>query len=322
MHQTNERMTASLDIVIVNWNAGNKLFECLDSIRHSSADSSYHLANCIVVDNASTDGSVDQIKNMDLPLQLVVNAENKGFGSACNQGANCGSSEYILFLNPDVQLFSDSVSKSISFMESKDNQQIGILGIQMIDQTGTVHRNVARFPSPRSLFYQMLGLDRLWPGRFPPHFMTDWAHRDSRIVDQVPGAFFLIRRSLFQDLDGFDKRFFMYFEDLDLAYRARMAGWPSYYLSGVNAFHHGGGTTDQVKALRLFYVLRSRILYVAKHFGYRHALGIMLASLTVEAWVRLGWSLVNLSARNFLETLQAYVLYIRELPALIRKIRN
>ncbi|HEY3477185.1 MAG TPA: glycosyltransferase family 2 protein [Anaerolineales bacterium] len=315
-------MTANLDIVIVNWNAGDKLFECLDSVQHSNADPSYHLANCIVVDNASTDGSVDRIRSMDLPLQLIVNAENKGFGFACNQGANCGSSEYILFLNPDVRLFSDSLSKSIAFMEARENQQIGILGIQMTDQSGAIHRNVARFPSPGSLFYQMLGLDRLWPRRFPPHFMTDWAHLESRIVDQVPGAFFLIRRSLFQALNGFDERFFMYFEDLDLAYRARAAGWPSYYLASLRAFHHGGGTTNQVRSRRLFYVLRSRILYAAKHFGYGHALGLLLASLTVEACARLGWSLVNLSARNFLETLQAYALYMRELPGLIQKIRN
>jgi GT2 family glycosyltransferase len=314
-------MSVNLDIVIVNWNAGDKLVECLDSIRHSAGDTSYRLAGCIVVDNASTDGSVDRIRDMQLPLQLLTNTENKGFSAACNQGADCGSSEYILFLNPDVRLFSDSLSKSISFMEANDNRQIGILGIQMIDQAGTIHRNVARFPTPRSLIYQMLGLDRLWPRRFPPHFMGDWDHLDSRIVDQVPGAFFLIRRSVFQMLHGFDERFFMYFEDLDLAYRARLAGWPSYYLASVRAFHHGGGTTGQIKARRLFYVLRSRILYVAKHFGTRQALVIVIASLTAEAVIRLGWSLLSLSGRNVLETLQAYVLYIRALPALLRKMK-
>ena len=99
----------------------------------------------------------------------------------------------------------------------------------------------------------------------------------------------------------FDERFFMYFEDLDFAYRARMEGWVNYYLSSVKAFHHGGGTTNQVRALRLFYMLRSRVHYVAKHFGYYHALQIIIASLTIEIWVRLGWSLINGSGRNFLE---------------------
>jgi len=312
---------ANLDIVIVNWNAGNKLFECLDSIRHSNAGS-YCLAKCIVVDNASTDGSLDNIKGMDLPLKLIVNTRNKGFGVACNQGSKSGNSEYTLFLNPDVRLFPDSLSKSVSFMESPRNKQIGVLGIQMVDQNGAIHRNVARFPSTKSLFYQMFGMDRLWPHQFPPHFMTDWAHLDSRVVDQVPGSFFLMRRSLFEKLNGFDERFFMYFEDLDFAYRARMGGWVNYYLSNVKAFHHGGGTTNQVRTLRLFYVLRSRVYYVAKHFGYYHALWIIIASLTIEIWFRLGWSLINWSGKNFLETLQAYFLYIKELPALMKKIKK
>lgn len=313
---------ADLDIVVVNWNAGNKLWECLDSIRHSNHNPSVHLANCIVVDNASTDGSVDLIRDLDLPLKLILNTENRGFGFASNQGAKCVSSKYILFLNPDVRLFPDSLEKSVSFMESDHDVQIGILGIQMIDQKGVIHRNVARFPSPTSLFYQMLGIDRLLPRQFPPHFMTDWAHLESRVVDQVPGSFFLVRRAVFDQLHGFDERFFMYFEDLDLAYRARKSGWVNYYLSNVRAFHHGGGTTDQVKALRLFYVLRSRLYYAAKHFGYSHALWIMIASLTIEVWVRFGWSLIRFSTRNFLETLQAYLMYIRELPLLMKKIKT
>jgi GT2 family glycosyltransferase len=319
--RTNGFMT-NLDIVIVNWNAANKLFECLDSIRHSNTDTSFRLTKCIVIDNASTDGSLKPIKDIALPFELTINTENKGFGFACNQGSKSGNSEYILFLNPDVRLFPDSLSKSVAFMESPDNEQIGVLGIQMVDQNGAIHHNVARFPSPKSLFYQMLGLDRLWPKRFPPHFMTDWNYLESRVVDQVPGAFFLVRRSLFNDLNGFDERFFMYFEDLDFAYRARMEGWVNYYLSNVKAFHHGGGTTNQVRALRLFYVLRSRVYYVAKHFGFYQALWIIIASLTIELWIRLGWNLINLSGRNFLETLQAYFLYIKELPALMQKIKE
>jgi hypothetical protein len=259
---------------------------------------------------------------MDLPLELVINSGNKGFGTASNQGATRGNAEYILFLNPDVRLFADSISKSLSFFESHQAQNIGVLGIQMIDQNNAVHRNTARFPTPGSLFYQMLGVDRLWPRRFLPHFMTDWSHRESRVVDQVPGAFFLVRRSLFNDLNGFDERFFMYFEDLDFAYRAKQAGWSSYYLASVRAFHHGGGTTDQIKALRLFYVLRSRLVYVAKHFGYGRAIWIMIASLTFEFWARLGWSLLKFSGIDFVETLHAYFLYIRELPALLKKIRS
>ena len=123
--------------------------------------------------------------------------------------------------------------------------------------------------SPRQdlLFHQMLGLDRLWPHRFPSHFMTDWDYRENREVDQVSGAFFLVRRKVFEELNGFDERFFMYFEDLDFAYRAKQAGWRSFYLADAQAVHFGGGASYQVKGKRLYYVLNSRALYVAKHFG-------------------------------------------------------
>jgi GT2 family glycosyltransferase len=311
-----------VDIIIVNWNAGKKLFECLDSIQHANTANSFHLAKCIVVDNASTDGSLDQLANIALPLELIINTENKGFGFACNQGAKCGSSKYILFLNPDVKLFQDSLSKPITFLETVTDIPIGILGIQMINQNGAIHRNVARFPSPQSFLYRMFGVDRIWPRQFPSLFMTDWTYLHSSVVDQVPGSFFLVRRSLFDELKGFDERFFMYFEDLDFAYRARRAGWVSYYLSNVKAFHHGGGTTDQIRAWRLFYILRSRIAYVAKHFGYHRALWIVIASLIIEVWVRLAWSLIHFSRRDFMETIQAYFLYVEDLPALIRKIKN
>ncbi len=164
----------------------------------------------------------------------------------------------------------------------------------------------------------MLGLDRLWPRRFPSHFMTDWDHRDNREVDQVTGAFYLVRRMVFEELNGFDERFFMYFEDLDFAYRAKHAGWKSYYLADAQALHYGGGASYQIKAKRLYYSFNSRVLYVAKHFGAPSAIKILMASFLVEFWVRLGWSLANLSKQNFIETIQAYRMFLQTLPRLLR----
>jgi GT2 family glycosyltransferase len=148
--------------------------------------------------------------------------------------------------------------------------------------------------------------------------MTDWDHRDSREVDQVTGAFYLVRRRVFEELKGFDERFFMYYEDLDFAYRAKSAGWKSYYLADAQAFHFGGGASYQIKAKRLYYVFNSRVLYVAKHYGAPSAIKILIACLMLEFWVRLGWSLINLSTQNFVETIQAYRLFLRTLPRLLR----
>jgi hypothetical protein len=311
-----------LDIVIVNWNTGPQLQECLQSISLKNSASVLRLCECVVVDNASVDGSADSLKGLPLSLTMARNHENKGFAYASNQGAELGAAEYLLFLNPDIKLFPDSLTKALLFLQKAQNQQVGILSIQLVDRNGIVQRNVARFPTPKSLVCQMLGLDRLWPHRFPSHFMTDWDHQESQEVDQVTGAFYLVRRKVFEELRGFDERFFMYFEDLDFAYRAKQAGWKSYYLADAQAFHYGGGASYQVKAKRLFYVLKSRVLYVAKHFGVPSALKILISSLIVEFWVRLGWSLVNLSGQNFIETLRAYGMFTRALPQLLSEIRS
>jgi GT2 family glycosyltransferase len=310
------------DIVIVNWNTGSQLRDCLQSISPACPASVLCLRQAVVIDNASVDGSADSLEDFPLPLTMIRNHENKGFAYACNQGAKVGASEYILFLNPDFRLFPDSLVKALRFLEGKQNERVGILGIQLVDENGVIQRNVARFPTPKSLFYQMLGLNRLWPRRFPSHFMTDWDYQESREVDQVTGAFYLVRREVFEELKGFDERFFMYFEDLDLACRAKQAGWKSYYLADAQALHYGGGASYQVRAKRLYYVLNSRVSYIAKHFGAPSATRILVASLLVEFWARLGWSLVNLSGQNFIETLRAYGMFARTFPQLLRDVRG
>jgi N-acetylglucosaminyl-diphospho-decaprenol L-rhamnosyltransferase len=310
------------DIVIVNWNTGTQLRNCLQSILPACPAEVLRLRRCDVVDNASVDGSADDLDGLSLPISIIRNLENKGFAYACNQGAKIGMSKYILFLNPDLKLFPDSLVKALLFLEEERNERVGILGIQLVDENGMIQRNVARFPTPGSLFYQMLGLDRLWPRHFPSHFMTDWDHLARREVDQVTGAFYLVRRKAFDELMGFDERFFMYFEDLDFAYRARQAGWKSFYLPDAQALHYGGGASNQVRARRLSYVLKGRVLYVAKHFGTSAARRILLASLGIEFWTRLGGSLINFSGQNFVEILRAYGMFIKTMPSLLRELRR
>jgi len=309
-----------LDIVIVNWNTGHQLWDCLQSILLAVPSFDLNLRQCIVVDNASFDSSADGLDSLPLPLMLIKNHENRGFSYACNQGAEAGKSEYILFLNPDIRLFPGSLVKALHFLDEQGNERIGILGIQLVDEKGVIQRNVARFPTLKSLFSQMLGLDRLWPRRFPSHFMSEWDHRESKEVDQVAGAFYLVRRMEFEELKGFDERFFMYFEDLDFAYRAKQAGWTSYYLADAQAFHQGGGATYQVKVKRLFYVLKSRVLYVAKHFGMISAINILIATFLIEFWVRLGRGAVNLSKQSVCETIQTYWMFLRTLKQLLKNL--
>ncbi|OGU61204.1 MAG: hypothetical protein A2V66_12740 [Ignavibacteria bacterium RBG_13_36_8] len=279
-------MMSSIDIIIVNWNSGSYLAECLLSIE-SSLKNNFKLNRVIVIDNASTDGSFENINQTLLPVTVIMNSENLGFAKASNQGAYKSEADFLLFLNPDTRLFENSLSESISFMMKVENEEIGILGIQIINEAGEISRNCARFPSTWSIVYTSLGLDKLFPTVFPGHFMMDWDHNSSRAVDQVMGSFFFVRRNLFERLSGYDERFFVYYEDLDFAFRARKIGYHCYFLSTAQMFHKGGGTTEKIKAERLFYILQSKLLFCRKHFNKCSYFLIFFISLLLEPFVRI-----------------------------------
>jgi len=308
-------MTTPIDIIIVNWNAGPLLRECLEAIVEVSQTDL--VPRTVVVDNASTDGSLDGLERITVPVTLVRNERNRGFAAACNQGAKGSTAQYLLFLNPDTRLSTGALAGSVAFMDRPEHQRIGILGIQLIDGTGCVTPTCARFPTTGRFLSKMLGLDKMLPRLFPPHFMVEWDHRDNRCVDQVIGAFFLIRRSLFESLGGFDERFFVYFEEVDLCVRARALAWHTFYLSNVQAYHRGGGVTDQVKSTRLFYSLRSRILYAHKHFNPWAATLLTLATLFVEPVSRLVLATIRRSPSLLIETVKGYALLWRSVPRAI-----
>jgi GT2 family glycosyltransferase len=308
-----------LSIVIVNWNAGIQLTEVINSI----AD--YHnnlVSSVIIVDNASTDDSVSQVESIkDLPfkLHIIRNDKNMGFGAACNQGAKLANSEYILFLNPDMKLYANSLTVPVAFMQDPKNYDVGIVGIQLIDETGDISRSCARFPTLGMFFVQATGLNRLQSMRKFNLHMSDWSHEKTAVVDHVIGAFYLMKRTLFESLDGFDERFFVYLEDLDLSLRARQAGLQSVYLADAKAFHAGGGTSRQVKVHRLFYSLRSRLLYGFKHFNFFQAWLLVLITLGVEPFSRTLYSLFRANFNDVYNTWKAYYMLFKDMKFILKK---
>src|SRR4051794_26360852 len=197
---------SAIHVVIVNWNSGSQLKECLQSFSAVASDAV--TVRLTVVDNASADGSCDGLEGTTrTPPALIRNAQNRGFGAACNQGAAGSDADFILFLNPDTQLAPGSFELPARYLASPHHQSVGIVGIQLADATGQVARNTARAPTPRSMIGHSLGLDRLGLAAFPRHFDEDWAHDETRTVDQVMGAFFFVRREVFEALGGFDERF-------------------------------------------------------------------------------------------------------------------
>lgn len=305
--------TPTLAIVIVNWNAGEQLRACLQAV--AAADQTrFSLQRVVVVDNASTDDSLVNLPADALPLHIVRNADNRGFGAACNQGARLCSADFLLFLNPDTQVEPDALDRAVAHLSSARGAPAGVCGAHLLDERGGTHRHCARRATPLRLLAHLSGFDRLTPWT-SGYLMRRWDHAESRAVDHVMGAFYLIRRPLFDALNGFDERFFVYLEDLDLSERVRQAGYTLHYRADVRVFHKGGGTSEQVKARRLYYSIHSRLRYAHKHFTPLEAAVIWAGTLLLEPLLRLGQALARGSTAQAGETLRAYRWLLRDLPA-------
>lgn len=272
----------NISIIIVNWNTGHSLKKCLESINKLSMNY-YNLLDVIIIDNASTDDSLELIECFLKPnikeshhyeVKLIKNIVNEGFAKACNLGAKYSHSDFILFLNPDMILYENTLDKCFNYINDANIKNLGALGIKLLDEQGITLRTCSRLPKKRYFLAKCLGLNKIikrWNA-----FMLEWNHEDSRVVDEVIGAFFLVIRKQFEEMLGFDERFFVYYEEVDYCKRLKDEGYYVYYNADATAFHEGGASSSKVKDYRLFYELRSRYQYEQKHYGNRNAFIIRL----------------------------------------------
>lgn len=290
MHKT------SLGIVIVNYNSAGLLNKCTDSIFKSDVqDISLKV---VVVDNNSKDNSLEINHLNNTELSVIKNLENKGFGYACNQGADeLKGVDYILFLNPDTEVARETFKQSIIFLEK--NKDISILGTLHENENGAIQISCSNTPTPFKIIYDILGLSKLFPKVFPPAtLMTNFDHLKSRFVDQVMGAYMLMAKANYDKVGGFDTRFFVYYEDADFALRAKKMGIFSYYNSDIKILHHGRGTTKKIFHTTLFYNLRSRIQFTYKHYGKIYGALILFLTLTVELVTRSLFNFIKNPSEN------------------------
>ena len=294
---------SSIDIVIVNWNAGAQLQACVESIFAFEDEA---VRSVTIVDNGSSDGSVDFCRT-DPRVRLIEPGRNLGFGTACNLGAADAAGDYILFLNPDTRLLRPTLRAVADVMDAPSAQSIGVCGIRLVDETGTTARHCTRFPSPLTFFSLSTGLSKLFPRRFPPQEMIAFDHRHDATVPHVMGAFYLIRRTLFEALGGFDENFFVYYEDLDLSKRVHHHKKSIRYLSSESAFHRIGGTTSAltVRAKALSYLHEGRLLYARKHFGMFGRMLVGMSVLVFEPVRRVVHALAKGSLTDAQETIRA-----------------
>jgi N-acetylglucosaminyl-diphospho-decaprenol L-rhamnosyltransferase len=298
-------VTSSVHIVIVNWNTGPYLKACLDSIA-ATARAGFELTRVTVVDNASTDGSERAAEVETLPLELMRNPQNVGFAAACNQGARGSIADYLLFLNPDTELSRGSLAAVVRFMDGADASEVGICGAGIVDREEQQTIAASRFPTLRIIVGKMTGLDRLFPRVFPRHHLTASETRDNRIVDQVIGAFFFVRRSLFEQLAGFDPRYFLYFEEVDFSLRARAQGFRSYFLKDATVFHAENVSSKQLGSDRLYHLIRSRYLYARLHWKPWQSRMLLVMTFTIEPVARFVSALMHRQWTQMRELSAAY----------------
>jgi len=252
-----------LSIVIVSWNVKELLQKCLDSIYKHQAKLRLEV---IVVDNASTDNTIEMLKK-DFPQTTVIaNQKNLGFAAANNQGVLKSSSEFILVLNPDTEIVKDALSKMLEFM--KKNHQIGIAGCKHLNPGWTLQPSVRRFPSFWPLFFILTKIAKIFPN-IPVvynYLAKDFNYKMTQPVDQVAGSFFLMRKKTLDEIGLFDENFFLWFEEVDLCKRAKDTDWQVWYNTEAEIIHHGGQSFNQrmtLKKQKLFF--QSAWYYYKKH---------------------------------------------------------
>jgi N-acetylglucosaminyl-diphospho-decaprenol L-rhamnosyltransferase len=298
-------MPGSIHVVIVNWNTGTHLRECLESIARANSQR-VNLVRVTVIDNNSSDGSANALDDVDLPLDVIHNRTNLGFATACNQGAAGSEADYLLFLNPDTRLFRNTLGVVSAFMDTRDADRVGICGCDVLDSSGRRHLSCARFPTLRISFGMMSGLDRFLPRLFPSHQLSPAEMPKSGKVDQVIGAFFFVRHSLFTSLGGFDTRYFIYYEEVDFAWRASQRGFHSYFVKEAKVLHAYHTSSAQVPDVRLYHSLRSRLIYAGRHWPRWQVITLGVLTFGLELPVRLVKAFLQRNRSDFSATSAAY----------------
>jgi N-acetylglucosaminyl-diphospho-decaprenol L-rhamnosyltransferase len=265
---------AAVDVVVVSYNSRGELRECVEPLTRLED------VNVIVVDNASTDGSLEVIA--DLPAERIALPENGGFGHGCNAGWRAGRAPYVLFLNPDARIDSEALDRLVAVLER--SPAAGAVAPRINHDDGTLDYSLRRFPRLRSTYARALFLHRI----FPRATWTDELIREPEVYaqpgspDWVSGACILARRTVLEEFGGFDEGFFMYCEDIDLCHRLQDAGHDLRYEPAAVITHIGGASAPRTSLLPV--LAESRLRYAGKHLSASAALlerlGIALEALT------------------------------------------
>lgn len=255
-----------VDVIIVTFNSAAYIKRCLDSLHALNHEVSLHIW---VVDNASGDDTLAVVHHHATCPEIVANDVNTGFAAGCNTAMRRSVSDYVLLLNPDVELEPDTLSGMLQYLEM--NSRVGIVGPRLTDEQGLLHRDqscTGIFPGFSQALYEYTRLHRMFPDHYPAkaYFLLPEERLQNRPVAMVQGACFLFRRGLIAEIGELDERYFLYFEETDFCKRAVHHGWEVHYLGRLSARHKGGHSMMDARQ-NGYQFIRSMYLFHWKHTG-------------------------------------------------------
>jgi GT2 family glycosyltransferase len=234
-----------LSIIILNYNTRDFLLPCIKGIVEHTHDIDYEI---LVVDNASTDGSVEYV-NQKLTsrferVKLITSKKNRGYAAGMNLGIKQSHGTYVIVMNSDIAIWENSFKKMIEFMDA--NPHVGIAGPRLLSPDNSLQYFVYKFPSPQVLLYRRTPLSRFQFARRAIHkyLMTSWDHKDNRKVDWVQGSCMIVRKDAIKQVGLMDERYFLFLEDTDWCRRFWKTKWEVWYLATVEIIHYHGRASN------------------------------------------------------------------------------
>ena len=276
-----------LSVIIVSYNTKELLFDCLSSVNKITQRRQVEV---FVVDNHSQDGTVSALREKFPKFHTIANRQNLGFSKANNQALVKARGKYILILNPDTRLMSDTVDKMIDFMNKNQDIAIATCRVELLD--GRLDRDCRRhFPTPWRAFCHFSGLEKLFPKSrvFDQYYMNYRNLDQEHEIDSCGGAFMMIREKALKQVGFFDEDYFFYGEDLDLCYRFKEKGLKIVYTPITKIIHYKGAAsgmkstsahitkaTKESKRRALLESTRAMRLFYQKHLSQKYPFFINL----------------------------------------------
>lgn len=262
----------TISIIIVSYNTRRMTLECLRTLYAGLGELT---AEVWLVDNASQDGSADAVAEGFPAVRLIRNFANKGFAAANNQAMQLAAGEYFLLLNSDAFVAPGAVAALLAYLRS--HSEVGMVGPRLSNEDGSLQRSCFRFPTPARAWLENLWVSALLPGHWAAGDYRRWPHDSERRVDWVIGACLLVRREVFEQVGGFDERFFMYAEETDWQRRIRDRGWDIGFTPAAVVTHLGGASGAREKARINRHFFDSLDFYERKHHGLRGLVALRAA---------------------------------------------